>query len=249
MTQIVNTLSEKETVLSFPPFFYRCCSWLARLLFRLFCRVHLVILEAPPAEGACIMAANHISHFEPMLLGGFFPRPLDWVAMEELFRHSWSARFLSRLHAISVDRLEKNPAAHRRTLQTILKRLSLGRAIGIFPEGGIRSHQASILEGAPMKPGVASLSLLSQAPIIPCVVLGTDRLYVAKNWLRRPSLWIIIGKAIIPPKPNRPHAKKARHDFQQQVNAVFPALQQELRDRFQLNQDDLPQTAQERRAS
>ncbi|MFZ4116521.1 MAG: lysophospholipid acyltransferase family protein [Chthoniobacterales bacterium] len=228
--------------------FYRCCRFLAQLLFKIFCRVELVILESPPAEGPCIMASSHISHFEPALLGAFFPRLLDWVAMEELFRSRFGAWFFEHLHAISADRFGKNVAINRRSLRTVLQRLSLGRAVGIFPEGGIRSGSSSILEEAPMKPGLVSLSLLSQAPIIPCVVLGTDRLYRLKNWLRRPTLWIIIGKAIVPPKPHKSDAKKARSEFEKNLSTAFPALQQELCNRFQLTPEDLPKTAKERNA-
>lgn len=220
--------------------FYACCSLLAALILRLFCRVHLVILEAPPKHGAFIMASNHISHFEPAILGAFFPRALDWVAMEELFQHPWSAQFFSWLNTIAIDRFAKDLQANRRSFRTMLGRLAQGRAIGIFPEGGIRAGRESILEGAPMKPGLASLSLLSQTPVIPCVVLGSDRLYSSKIWLQRPSLWIIIGKPITPPSLTATPREKTRFDFQQRLSAAFPELQRELCCRFQLSEEDLP---------
>jgi len=229
--------------------FYYCCSFLARLLFRAFCRVHLVVLETPPVEGPCIVASNHISHFEPALLGGFFPRPLDWIAMEELFHHPLGKWFLGHLHVISIDRFGKNLNHNRQSLRSILERLRVGRAIGIFPEGGIRSGASSILEKASMKPGLTTLSLLSQAPVIPCVVLGTDRLYLLKNWLRRPSLWIIIGKPIQLPSKEERNREQALLDFEEQLCSIFPALQKELCERFQLTPEDLPQTATQRRAT
>ncbi len=52
-----------------------------------------------------------------------------------------------------------------------------------FPEGGIRDGKASIVNGAPMKSGFALLSALSNAPILPCVILGSERLCNGKNWL------------------------------------------------------------------
>ncbi len=58
-----------------------------------------------------------------------------------------------------------------------MKRLKEGRVVGIFPEGGIRDGAASIVNGAEMKQGVTLLSLLADAPVIPCVILGSDRLY------------------------------------------------------------------------
>ncbi len=193
------------------------------------------------------MASNHISHFEPALLGAFFPRVLDWVAMKELFYHPWSARFFSWLNVISIDRFSKEFSANRRSLHTIIARLKQGHAIGIFPEGGIRTGKDSILEGASMKPGLATLSLLSQAPIIPCVVLGTDRLYIGRNWLRRPPLWIIIGKPITPPLSKTTNKEQTFSDFQQHLSVIFPELQEELCRRFKLISEDFPQTAQERK--
>ncbi len=219
------------------PFFYAWCSRLAGLIFRAFCRVHVVMLEEPPQDGPLIMASNHLSHFEPPLLGAFFPRHLDWVAMEELFRNPWSARFFSKLHAIPIDRFEQDAHGNRRALQTIIKRLSQGRAIGIFPEGGIRTGEASILNGAVMKPGLATLSFLSQAPIIPCLVLGTEFLYQKKAWLQRPHLWILMGKKIIPPSPTKTKSarEEALRNFQSELSLIFSGLQEELHKHMKKN--------------
>ncbi|MBX9577570.1 MAG: 1-acyl-sn-glycerol-3-phosphate acyltransferase [Chthoniobacterales bacterium] len=225
---------------------YTCCSLVARGIFRLFCRVHVVILEAPPKKGSFIMASNHISHFDPPLLSAFFPRALDWLGMNELFKHPWSARFFSWLRVIPIDRFGKKAASNRHALKKMRLSLASGRALGIFPEGGIRSGAASILEQAPMKPGLASFSFLNQAPVIPCVVLGTDRLYVKHTWFRRTPLWIIVGKAIIPPTLDATNREEVLHCFQKKLADIFPALQQELRERFQLSHDDLPKTAKER---
>lgn len=206
----------------------------------------MVFLEQPPQKKALIVASNHISHFDPPLLSAFFPRQLDWIAMEELFSHPWAARFFSWLSVIPIDRFGKKSGSNRHALKKMRASLATGRTLGMFPEGGIRSGATSILEGAPMKPGLATLSLLAHAPIIPCVVLGTDRLYAKKAWLHRPHLWIIIGKAIHPPSTKTIDREK---NLQQQLNTAFPALQQELREHFQLCDDDLPKRAQERNRS
>ena len=226
--------------------FYTCCSLLAQVIFRFFCRVHIVVLEGPPATGPLIMASNHISHFDPPLLSAFFPRALDWIGMDDLFKHPWGARFFSCLRVIPIDRLGKKAASNRHALKKTRASLAAGRALAMFPEGGIRSGTSSILELAPMKPGLASFSFLNQAPVIPCVVLGTDRLYVKHAWLQRPPLWIIVGKAIVPPTLDAANREEELHSFQQKINDAFPALQQELCERFRLSYDDLPKTAKER---
>lgn len=229
--------------------FYFLCRLLARLLFQILCRVHVVFLEQPPKKGALILASNHISHFDPPLLSAFFPRQLAWVAMEELFSHPWAARFFSWLDVISIDRFGKKPGSNRNAFKKMRAALALRKALGIFPEGGIRSGATSILEGAPLKPGLASLSFANQTPIIPCVILGTDRLYCKHAWFQRTPLWIIVGKAIIPPTLDATNRAEALHDFEKKLAAIFPALQQEICERFQLCDDDLPKTAQERMKS
>ena len=192
------------------------------------------------------MASNHISHFDPPLLSAFFPRQLDWIAMEELFSHPWAARFFSWLGVIPIDRFGKKSGSNRYALKKMRASLAAGRALGMFPEGGIRSGSASILERAPMKPGLISFSFLNQALVIPCVVLGTDRLYAKHAWFHRTPLWIIVGKAIVPPPLDVSNRKEAFHSFQQKLNDVFPELQQELCECFGLSEDDLPKTAKER---
>jgi len=55
------------------------------MLFWITCRVRVVELTPVPRRGMLIMASNHISHFDPPIMSGFFPRRLDWMAMGELF--------------------------------------------------------------------------------------------------------------------------------------------------------------------
>lgn len=226
---------------------YFLCQQLAYLLFRCFCRVHLITLEEPPQQGSLILACNHISHFDPPLLSAFFRRPLTWVAMEELFSPPWAAHFFSWLGVIPVDRLGKKSLSNRHSLKAMKTALANKKVLGLFPEGGIRSGTASILEGGPIKPGLASLSASTKTPIIPCVILGTDRLYSSKAWCHRPPLWIIMGKQIPPPVLPEKGRASALHLFEKEVSSVFPLLQQELYHHFQLKHDDLPKTAQERR--
>jgi len=191
------------------------------------------------------MASNHISHFDPPIISGFFPRRLDWLAMEEMFRAGWSRKIFTALNCIPVDRT----GGDRTSLRLALGRLAEGRAIGIFPEGGIRAGETSILNGAPMKQGLAALSIHSGAPIIPCLLIGSDRLYNRVNWLpwtKRITLFLVIGKAI------RPYERKnqdpgTKEQFSTDLANCFIALKEEAIRRFQLAPEDFPQTPQARK--
>ncbi len=169
--------------------------FVVRAIFFLSCRVHRS-WAAPPSEGGYILVANHISHFDPPMIGCWFLRYVDWMAMEELYQARWSARLMNALSAFPVKRDSKDASPMR----TALQRLKLGRVVGIFPEGGIRAGATSVLEGATMWPGFIAVSLLSRKPVVPCIILGTDRLYHARNWwpFRRVPVWMISGEPIWP---------------------------------------------------
>lgn len=213
-----------------------------RLLFTLTCKVHVVILSPVPKRGALIMASNHISHFDPPIISGFFPRRLDWLAMEELFRSPTGKLIFTLLNCIPVERGGND----RSSLRHALHRLADGRVIGIFPEGGIRAGDWSILNGAEMKPGLPALSIHSGAPIIPCALIGSDRLYKPSNWLRRTTLYLVIGEAIEPPKKDE-RKPEARERFSRELSQAFTSMRDETVRRFALVPEDLPRTPQARK--
>jgi 1-acyl-sn-glycerol-3-phosphate acyltransferase len=216
--------------------------YLVRLIFFCSCRVKRS-WAAVPGPGAYILVANHISHFDPPMIGCWFPRYVDWMAMDELYRVGWSAWLMDALSAFPVKRSNSDAGAMR----TALHRLRLGRVVGIFPEGGIRAGESSVLEGAAMWPGFAAVSLLSGKPIVPCVILGSDRLYRTPNWLpfRRVSVWLISGQPIWP-SMDLPRSR-SREMLIQQVSAAFLQLRQRAIERFQLRAEDLPKTPQARK--
>src|SRR5258708_9948960 len=144
-----------------------------RVFFFIFCRVHIIHIGRLPQDRAMILASNHISHFDPLLLGTFFARYVDWMAMEELFSHPLAASILDWLWAFRVTRNGRDLLAMR----IALRRLKSRRTVGMFLEGCLRSGRSSVGEGAPMWLGAATLSVLSEKPIVPSVIFLTDPLY------------------------------------------------------------------------
>lgn len=163
--------------------------------------------------------------------------------MEELFRNRASAILMEWLCAFSVRR----DGTDRTGIRTAVKRLEEGRVVGVFPEGGIRAGKGSVLEGALMWPGASALCVLSGKPIVPCVIIGTDRLYDKKNWFRfrHVAVWIGIGESIVPPRdvPNR----DAREIVQKALSEAFVALKERLVRECRLAETDLPTTPQARK--
>ena len=98
-----------------------------------------------------------------------------------------------------------------------------------------------------MWPGVCALSVRSGKPIVPCVILGTDRLYHPGNWLpyKRVSVWIGVGEPLFPEETS--HQADAREALQRELSRAFLNLKDQLRERYHLEQCDFPQTPQARK--
>ena len=163
--------------------------------------------------------------------------------MEELYSKRWSAWLMDSLSAFPV----KRSAGDFASLRAAMARLKIGRVVGIFPEGGIRAGSSSILEGAPVWPGYAGLSILSGKPVVPCVIIGTDRLYRRNNWLplRRVPIWMGFGEPI-QPRTDIPR-EQAQAVLADNVERSLIALKDELVEHFGLGPNDLPQTPQYRK--
>ena len=219
------------------------CRYLVRLIFEWSCRIHRLRKTQAYPSGAFIVVANHISHFDPPMIGSWFPRYVDWMAMEELYSRPWSAWLMDSLSAFPV----KRSAGDFGSLRAALGRLRIGRVVGIFPEGGIRAGADSILERAPVWPGFAGLSILSGKPVVPCVIIGSDRLYRPSNWLpfRRVPIWMGFGEPI-QPRTDLPR-DQAQTLLANQVESSLIALKDKLVEHFGLHPTDLPQTPQHRK--
>src|SRR6202011_5946073 len=166
----------------------RAAALLMKMLFGSVARVRVLRAENANQNGAFLLAGNHISHFDPFIISSVVRRKIDWMAMAEFFPLPMLGFLLRAVDSFPADR----DRADRATIRTAIERLKEGRIVGIFPEGGIRDGERSILEGAPLRPGASALAHIATVPVLPCVIVGSDRLYAKKSWLplRRTPIWI-----------------------------------------------------------
>ena len=223
---------------------YRAAKLLVRLLFGRLMRVHVIRPENASRTGGFLLAANHISHFDPFIISLVIRRKIDWLTMAEFFQSPVVGFLLRAVDAFPVDR----DRAGRETIRTAIERLKEGRIVGLFPEGGIRDGARSLLEGAPLRPGASTLAHLAGIPILPCVIVGSDRLYSTRRWLpisgRRTPVWIAFGNPISHFPGLKKSEARARIEFE--LTAAFKNLYAELQQTFRLTSDDLPHPPQER---
>jgi len=216
-----------------------------KLLFGYSSRIYVVDCEHINRTGGFLLASNHISHFDPPIISSVARRKIDWMAMAEFFPIPGLGHFLRAVDAFPAAR----DRADRKTIRSAIERLKDGRIVGVFPEGGIRDGARSLLGGAPLRPGASTLAHMAGVPIVPCVILGSDRLYAKRNWLplRRTPVWIAFGQAI----SHFPELEKsvARARIEQELADGFQRLYAELRRKFQLTRDDLPHPPRERMRS
>src|SRR5213076_1343665 len=206
----------------FHSFANRIAALLMKTLFACVARVHVVRSENANHDGAFLLAANHISHFDPFIISSVVRRKIDWMAMAEFFPIPLLGHFLRAVDAFPADRNR----ADRATIRTAIERSTSGRIVGLFPEGGIRDGARSLLEGAPLRPGASALAHIAGVPILPCVILGSDRLYSIKSRklsaLRRTPVWIAFGNPI----SHSLHLKKseARETVESELASSFKNL-------------------------
>ena len=223
----------------------RAASLFMKLLFGYSSRIYVVGCEHLNRAGGFLLASNHISHFDPLIISSVLRRKIDWMAMAEFFPVPGLGHFLRAVDAFPAAR----DRADRKTIRTAIKRLKNGRIVGVFPEGGIRDGARSLLEGASLRAGASTLAHMAGVPIVPCVILGSDRLYAKRSWLplRRTTVWIAFGQPI----SHFPELEKsvARARIEQELTNAFQQIYAELRHKFQLAADDLPHAPRERMRS
>jgi 1-acyl-sn-glycerol-3-phosphate acyltransferase len=193
--------------------------------------------EHVPKQGPALLLANHISHFDPPMMAITFPRYIHFMADKPLLAIPIYGQLLKWSFVFPIDRTKNDRAA----LRTAMERLKAGNVVCIFPEAGIRHGKTSVLGGAELPVGTASLWKMMQVPVIPMVIIGTDQMYQWKNYLRRPRIFIRVG----PPVP-APDDTATREELRDRIVATWRDLYDGLIRDYDIQPDELPHSAQYR---
>ena len=131
-------------------------------------------LDNVPAEGAAILASNHLSFSDSIFMPLMVPRPVVFLAKSEYFtgkgiKGKLTAAFIRLTNQLPMDR--SGGAASAQSLDAGMDVLKNGSLLGIYPEG-TRSPDSRLYRG---KVGVARLALQARVPVIPVAMIGTDK--------------------------------------------------------------------------
>ena len=131
-----------------------------------------------PLDGPLIIAANHLSHIDPVFIMTAVKRPISYMSKKEHFDGVIRRLVFERMGVISVNR----EAVGTEALDEAIQVLKEEGAIGIFPEG-TRSRDGTIGLG---KTGVARLAEATGATVIPVAILRTDKVWPVSKRIPRP---------------------------------------------------------------
>lgn len=159
--------------------------WAFRAALRLLLKIYfrMEVQGSPPAHGGYVLAANHSSYVDPLLVGCSVPRRVIYLMTETVWRSARAGWFFRWNRTIPLSARGGNREALR-AARAVLKQQ---RVVGIFPEGGV-SRDGKLMLGSP---GAVSLVLSGGLPIVPVGIVGAAQALPAGAGLPRPAKVVV----------------------------------------------------------
>jgi 1-acyl-sn-glycerol-3-phosphate acyltransferase len=193
--------------------------FLGRALLRIFTRTTVMGVENFPKNGPLILVGNHTDVTEVALMALYAPFLVEMMGASDIpldTRFQW---IFEPYGYIPINRGNWD----RKGLNAALEVLKQGGVIGIFPEGGIWDSKSR-----PARTGVAWLSYMAQAPVVPIGFGGVNGAFEAATKLERPRITMHIGNVIppvqgdVPGKPRKEALEDAAMHIMTQVESLIP---------------------------
>ncbi len=160
--------------------FYKIVRPIITVIFKIFFTPKIYGKENINKSGKVILAGNHTSNLDCLLLISTTKRSIHFLAKKELWK-GFKKVIFSNLGLIPVDRKNKDHKA----LTDAIEYLNNDKLIGIFPEGTTEKEGVML----PFKMGVIKMANVTKSPIIPFAITGKYRLFSR-------DLKIVFGKPL-----------------------------------------------------
>jgi 1-acyl-sn-glycerol-3-phosphate acyltransferase len=187
--ELMGTLADRRannnaSLLPFPAPTYSQARCFFGGLVRTVYRLEVVGADRLPVTGPAVIAPNHDSWLDGIVLGAAISRKLRFLAKAELWRSRLLAWMLDGLGAIRIKRGHGDQLA----LAQMRQALEAGQTVAIFPQGAVRGERV-------WHRGAARMALVTGAPLVPVRLIDTARA-LSRGRIGFPRLRIIIGEPI-----------------------------------------------------
>lgn len=211
--------------------------YITRFFLRVACKVlfrwEIYGLENIPRTGGALLAANHASFLDPLLLGIPLRRSVYLLARNTLFRPRPWGWYLKKIHAVPLDRGRFYPES----LKRVLGLLGEGEIVVVFPEG-TRGDGRTLGRA---KGGLGLLVARSGVPVVPAYISGAARvLPKGACFLRLRKVRIIYGLPLnLAPRGDAPPAEGDFREIGSRVMAEIAELKKGVAEMFTEGDNDL----------
>ncbi len=201
--------------------FYHLSNRVLSIVFNVALDLKLSGLEHVPRTGPLIVAINHSSFIDPLLVGIYMPRPVVMMSKIENFRLPIWGPMVKAYGAFPIHRGEVDRTALKKALEV----LHQGEALLMAPEG-TRSADGQLQVG---HDGLALIATRSGAPILPFAIAGAKPVSQNIKRLRRTKVQVVIGQPIhlesAPSKANREALAALTDQVMLRLSELLPAEQ------------------------
>jgi len=169
--------------------------WLSQALSRAvancFWKFRVFGLENIPRTGGVLLASNHQSFLDPVLVAMVLSREMHFMARRTLFRNPVLRVIIVGYNAFAIDR----DSADVKGVKSAIARLEAGNILLVFPEG-TRTGDGSI---GRMKPGIGVLAERAAVPIVPVLIEGAHEVWPkSRRFPRLGRISMVSGKPLDP---------------------------------------------------
>ncbi len=169
---------------------WRAIQYALRFLFVVWLRYRAIGLRNIPAQGPGLLAINHQSFLDPLLVGLPLSRPVTYLARSTLFPVPLVGWVLRHTYVIPLD--QESPGTS--TIRESVARLKAGWLVGVFPEGS-RTETGRL---GPMYPGFIALVRRQPVPVYPVGIAGAFESFPRGSAIIRPGTVRVVYGAPIP---------------------------------------------------
>lgn len=193
---------------------------IARALFR----AKIVGRVNVPRTGPVILASNHLSFIDSVVITLFAPRPVSFLAKDSYFTGTGIKGFFSRVFFTGIGAIPVARGAGQAAQEALdagLGLLAEGEAFAIYPEG-TRSRDGRLYRG---KTGVAWLALTAGVPVVPVALTGTDRVQpIGSKGIRPAKVTIQFGRPLDLSRHGKADSGRARRHATDEVMDQIAAM-------------------------